>query len=121
MRSNQTLRQRAADLQGYRCYYCGFPIWETDVSAFAKRYAITERAARRFRSTAEHVQALGDGGKTNAENIVAACIFCNKTRHARPGRISAAAYLALVHGRLAAHRWHGAQFNKLIEFRHARA
>ena len=112
---NKILRERAAEQQGERCFYCGFPIWKDDVADFARRFSISRSSATRFQCTAEHVHALGDGGKTSPGNIVAACLFCNKTRHRRPQRVSAEAYLALVRRRLARHRWHPNYFEKLIK------
>ncbi len=111
---NKVLRNRAARKQRSCCYYCGYPVWTNDVDAFAQRFSITKRAALRFQCTAEHVHALGDGGKNSAENVVAACLFCNRMRHQRSKRVSAEAYLALVQRRLAKHRWHPDYFQRLI-------
>lgn len=78
------LRSTAVCIQKHRCWYCEFPIWETDQVAFAKKHGLTLRQAGRFRCTAEHLVARSDGGPDVPGNIVAACLFCNRTRHKIP-------------------------------------
>jgi len=111
---NKVLRARAAAAQQLSCYYCGFPMWEGNVADFASRFAIRQRSALRFQCTAEHVAALGDGGRTTAGNIVAACRYCNQMRHRRNGRISSETFLALVRRRIRKRAWHPRELYKLI-------
>jgi 5-methylcytosine-specific restriction endonuclease McrA len=46
------------------------------------------RSCKLFQSTAEHLIARSDGGSDAPKNIVAACYFCNSSRHkaAKPKR-----------------------------------
>ena len=76
-------RHSAYASQSGRCYYCGFLMWEKDVSAFARTHNITCSRAQAFRCTAEHLQAKKDGGTNAVQNIVAACFCCNSRRHRR--------------------------------------
>ena len=78
------LRSIAGRIQKYRCWYCEFPIWENDQAAFAKMHGLTFDQASRFKCTAEHLVARSDGGPDTPKNIVAACLFCNRTRHKTP-------------------------------------
>jgi hypothetical protein len=59
--------------QGGKCAYCHQPI---------------ARAA----ATADHVEAIIDGGSTTRKNIKAACLPCNQTK----GHLSAGAFLKLI-------------------------
>lgn len=75
------LRQQAFFNQQSRCYYCQQPIWEDDREGFAKLHSLTQAQAQRLQCTAEHLIARQDGGKDKQDNIVAACLHCNKWRH----------------------------------------
>ena len=68
--------------QSGRCYYCGAPMWQNDTcEEFARLYGISTKKAKRLQCTAEHLIAQCDGGKHTQENIVAACLWCNRRRH----------------------------------------
>jgi 5-methylcytosine-specific restriction endonuclease McrA len=58
-------------------------MWQEGKKKFAEKYGISELAATRFQCTAEHLKARSDGGSNDTNNIVAACYFCNHTRHTR--------------------------------------
>lgn len=77
----KNLRKQAAERQGWRCFYCRLPMWEANLQEFIVHYGLSPGLAKRFRCTAEHVEAKTDGGKDVASNIVAASLFCNSTRH----------------------------------------
>lgn len=100
-------REAAFHRQGGRCYYCGLPMWLNDVENYRAQYNATPRAASLFRCTAEHLVARRDAGEDDADNIVAACLFCNRHRHARPEPLEPQSYKAHVHRRVASGRWHG--------------
>ncbi|PKA43216.1 restriction endonuclease [Rhizobium sullae] len=102
----QILRRKAAQRQGGQCYYCHFPMWESDPGVFSARFALSRRAALHFRCTAEHLKARCDGGRDIAENIVAACQFCNGNRHRKKLPKDAASYANFVRSRLQQGRWH---------------
>jgi hypothetical protein len=77
------LRQQAYENQNRRCYYCDFPIWDVDGTGFARAHALPPRFAKYLKCTAEHLVARQDKGRDTADNIVAACSWCNKMRHYR--------------------------------------
>ncbi|WP_408987999.1 HNH endonuclease [Rhizobium sp. PRIMUS64] len=109
MKSNsriQILRRRAAENQRWQCYYCQQPMWETDPKIFSARFRVTDRAALHFRCTAEHLEARCDGGRDTEENVVAACLYCNKNRHKRKRPKDAVSYGDLVRSRMEQGRWH---------------
>lgn len=104
--SIKSLRSKAYSHQGGRCHYCGFLMWLSGPAEFARSHSLTLPQARRFQCTGEHVVARQDGGGNVASNIVAACLFCNHTRHARKKPIPASTYKALVTSRLQKSKWH---------------
>lgn len=105
----KNLRKKAAQQQGWRCFYCKLPMWDARPEKFIVHYGISTGLARRFQCTAEHVEARCDGGKDVAPNIVAACRFCNATRHKAKHPVDAAEHASLVCSRLAKGRWHPPQ------------
>jgi hypothetical protein len=102
----KTLRKQAAQRQGGRCFYCERPMWDANPKKFIVHYGISPGLAKRFQCTAEHVEARCDGGKDVAPNIVAACLFCNATRHRKKHPVDAARHASIVRSRLAKGRWH---------------
>ena len=99
-------RHSAYQTQSGRCYYCGLPMWETDIDAFARTNKIKRKQARSLKCTAEHLEARMDGGSDAARNIVAACFLCNLRRHRRKQAPSPIAYRELVQRQLRKGRWH---------------
>lgn len=99
-------RQNAYRQQSGRCFYCGFQMWASDIEAFAARYKLTPKLANRLQCTGEHLQARRDGGNSAAPNIVAACRFCNETRHRRKQPPTPALYKQEVQARINDGRWH---------------
>lgn len=73
------------------------------------RYGLSAGLAKAFQCTAEHVEARKDGGKDVAANIVAACLFCNKTRHKAKHPVDAAKHASVVRSRLEKGKWHSPQ------------
>jgi 5-methylcytosine-specific restriction endonuclease McrA len=59
--------------------------------------------------------ARQDGGKDTAENIVAACWFCNSRRHRRTSAMAPEAFKKLVSKRKKLHKWHPQQFHHMLE------
>ncbi|MFN4350995.1 MAG: HNH endonuclease [Hylemonella sp.] len=106
----QHLRQRAFTRQGCRCFYCGQLMCTGDTHLFAQKLGITARQAKWLRCTAEHLRARQDGGRDTADNIVAACFWCNTRRHlGRPKRApDANTFATRVRGRVARGKWHPA-------------
>lgn len=103
--STQKLRRRALISQNGRCYYCRCAMWQGEAQRFAKTRGITERQAALLQCTAEHLVARQDNGRDRADNIVAACRFCNQSRHARKEPPSPEAFRQLVQRRLQRGKW----------------
>lgn len=91
--------------QGGRCYYCGLPMWDNAASASFKSAHIKIGSLPQLRCTAEHLHARSEGGKDLPANIVAACLYCNRSRHRAKLPLSAEAYRDHVRKRMAAGRW----------------
>ena len=97
-----------------RSYYCGTPMWLENSDEFAVCYGITEKQAKRFRCTAEHLIARKDGGTNAMQNIVAACSFCNLTRHRASNALSPKKYRKRVVDRLRCQKWHPREFHHML-------
>lgn len=86
-------------------------MWLKEKTDFCEKHQITEKYAARFKCTAEHLQARKDGGSNTSVNIVAACRFCNMTRHKRLSPLIPSEYKILVLGRLNKGKWHPIHLN----------
>jgi HNH endonuclease len=96
--------------QGY-CCYCNARMWINNLESFAREHGLTEKQARLFKCTAEHLLAKQDGGGDAIENIAAACWFCNSRRHYSKKPRSPEGFKTYVDQRMKAGRWH--RWNKL--------
>lgn len=101
------IRARKMQAQLGRCHYCRQPMWTGDAAEFCKRYRMKHRRAWRHECTAEHLYARSEGGSDSDDNIVAACRYCNWTRHRSPSPLSPNAYARKVRKQLKAGGWHG--------------
>lgn len=90
------VRLAAFSRQGGRCYYCKAPMQPTG-SAKPRQLQLE--------CTAEHLIPTSEGGRTDTANIVAACRFCNQTRHKARRPKSAEQYMAHVQRRISLGRW----------------
>lgn len=119
--SNAVVRARvlAASRQNYRCFYCGLPMWAARPGDFAARYRLTKRQAMSLQCTAEHLLAQCDGGTDAAANIVAACVYCNRKRHARRVAPDPLSYRDLVRRRIRHGHWLVATLPRALQV-HAR-
>lgn len=92
------------------CYYCGVSTWlpDSDPIEFVLQTGLKKRQVRGFQATAEHVRARCDGGGNGQDNIVVACWFCNKRRHARKTPMAAEQFRVYVKKRVDQGRWHAA-------------
>jgi|APLow6443716910_1056828.scaffolds.fasta_scaffold65502_2 5-methylcytosine-specific restriction endonuclease McrA len=77
----QKLRRQAFEKQNCLCFYCQFLMWEKNQEQFAIDHGIPVRLTKHLKCTAEHLVAQQDKGRDTAENIVAACLWCNRLRH----------------------------------------
>ncbi len=92
--------------QNDACYYCGHLMWTNAPETFATTHKITRKQAAKLQCTAEHLEARQDGGQDTAQNIVAACKFCNAKRHAGKTALPPQRYRQKVQNRLKQGRWH---------------
>ncbi|MFC6282877.1 MULTISPECIES: HNH endonuclease [Polaromonas] len=99
-------RLRAYNRQGGLCHYCGKPMILAGGGAGICDKAVPRDFLRRMACTAEHLIAKRDGGTNAFTNIVAACRFCNSTRHARKTPLPPEKYKQLVLKRLRGGHWH---------------
>jgi 5-methylcytosine-specific restriction endonuclease McrA len=99
-------RHSAYLAQSGLCHYCGFPMWETNLTDFSLSHNIKPSIAKHLQCTAEHLDARKDGGKNSRQNIVAACIYCNLRRHRINKAPNPNAYRQLVRRRVNNGRWH---------------
>jgi 5-methylcytosine-specific restriction endonuclease McrA len=104
-RSLSLVRHQAVVSQSYRCIYCTSPVWEGSPERFISTYAITRSQAELLRCTAEHLLPKSSGGKNAESNIVAACWFCNHTRHKARVPLEPDAYGRRVRSRVAKGGW----------------
>lgn len=110
----KTHREKAFVEQSGRCFYCSAEMWLDRPERFASKHGLSERQARRFQCTAEHLVARCDGGPDSQNNIVAACAFCNSTRHKFRCAPEPTAYVKHVQMRLRTGRWHPSRFWQLL-------
>ena len=111
-RSPRKAREAAYIQQEARCYYCNQPMWLGNPDDFTRRFNLKDSQGRKLQCTAEHLHARKDGGGNDRENIVAACLYCNQSRHRRRKEMGPVAYKALVQRRLSARGWHGIVLNE---------
>lgn len=109
-----TYRRNAFLAQSGRCFYCSAEMWLAHPERFASKHRLSECQARRFQCTAEHLVARCDGGPDSQPNIVAACAFCNATRHKFRCAPEPTAYVRHVHKRLRTGRWHPSRYRHLL-------
>ena len=100
-------RQSAFERQGQCCFYCKQPMWINNPADFSRYFNLKESQITPLKCTAEHLHAWKDGGSNSKENIVAACLYCNKMRHRRNREMDPLIYQDFVQRRLSARRWHG--------------
>jgi 5-methylcytosine-specific restriction endonuclease McrA len=96
------------------CYYCNAPMWLRKIGSFATKHGISDQQALHFQCTTEHLVARQDGGADSRKNIVAACRFCNETRHQSPDPLPAQKYASLIARQLNRGEWHPIEFHPLI-------
>lgn len=104
--SFKNVRSIAYKLQSGLCYYCHQPMWENDVNTFTAKHKIPFKKAMLLKATAEHLIARKEGGIDTSINIVAACKYCNSTRHKSKLALQPEAYKKRVLSRLNQNKWH---------------
>lgn len=104
----QRLRYQAFVKQDCLCFYCKLPIWEDSQEKFARSHDLSARLTKYLKCTAEHLVAQQDKGRDTAENIVAACLWCNRSRHSglRHKAPDPVTYKSRVTKLVAKEKWH---------------
>ena len=111
--SLKKIRARAFDSQEGKCFYCKFPMWLVDPCVHPLWATTSARALHRLQCTAEHKVARMDGGSNTRRNVVAACRFCNHSRHRRRQPLSSKRFKKLVASRIRNGKWHPAELHRL--------
>lgn len=107
-------RQLAYERQQGCCYYCGMPMWLRSAGELTSRFSLSDRQAELLRCTAEHLHARRDGGGNAQSNIAAACLYCNRGRHARKRPPSPEQFSNFVRSRILRARWHSDSLLKCL-------
>jgi hypothetical protein len=115
-------RQSAFNRQSGLCYYCQMPLLIPEANEFSLGIVgLTPNLAKRLRCTAEHLVPRSAGGDSSSANIVAACLFCNQTRHRAGKVLSPTKYAFRVRKRISAGRWHPPELACAVQWlRHGR-
>lgn len=100
-----SIRHRAFVNQMGCCFYCNTPMWEGNPQRFISVYKVTLKQAKLLQCTAEHLTPKSTGGTNNPSNIVAACQFCNRTRHKAKHPLAPERYLDKVKLRVSKGGW----------------
>ena len=108
-------REAAFRQQSGGCYYCALPMFRSDVDNNILKTA-RPSLVYRLACTAEHLVAAAEGGRDSAENIVAACRYCNHTRHKAKKPLPHGAYKEYVLRRMRAGRWHPMEVRVAVRF-----
>ena len=104
-RNIKEIRNRKMRTQKGLCYYCEQPMWTGCVDEFCVSLNIPRKKASLFQCTAEHLLANQNGGLVSENNIVAACRYCNATRHKALQPLGPIEYKSKVLKRIRAGRW----------------
>ena len=95
------IRQKKMKQQGGRCFYCSRMMWTSTGESDSRK----RKPHPLMQCTTEHLKPRSEGGADSERNIVAACLYCNQTRHKGKRPLDAAAYKSKVQKRLSAGRW----------------
>jgi hypothetical protein len=111
MKRTSKIRLAKMHAQGGRCYYCDQLMWEHKEELQERPDRWTNRKPRALQCTAEHLIPRSDGGADTSENIVAACWYCNTTRHRKKQARSPQEHRAHVRKQMCKGRWSRASVN----------
>ncbi|WP_087496096.1 HNH endonuclease [Curvibacter sp. AEP1-3] len=83
-------------------------MWEKDCQLFRREQGLTPKQALLLKSTAEHLKARQDGGRDSCSNIAAACLYCNRKRHAGRSKCApdSASYKRVIQEKVSKGKWH---------------
>ena len=109
----QCYRNSAFRKQDGHCYYCSTLMWDENIYQFSIRFNVTLSHSKLYKSTGEHLIAKQDSGLNTQSNIVAACLFCNQTRHKSRKPLTSDKFRTHVLGRLRKGKWNKPIFDAL--------
>lgn len=109
MKALKNIRRTKMLEQSGRCYYCDLPMWDAALDNRLPAICRSSGLPKILQCTAEHLRPRSEGGENTAENIVAACWYCNTTRHKRKCPPSPETHRTRVRQRMAAGQWLAAQ------------
>ena len=107
--SLKNIRKKKMIEQGGRCYYCGLVMWENALEPIAQARSRSAASLWLLQCTAEHLHPRSEGGADTADNIVAACWFCNSRRQRQKQPPAPEDDRASVPRRMGKGRWLAAQ------------
>lgn len=81
-------------------------MWASDPAAYSKATGMPFELTWQYQCTAEHLVDGPRGGASCDDNIVAACVYCNRARHVLFPELEAAEFRQIVQRRMAAGEWH---------------
>lgn len=114
MKALKNLRRKKMIAQEGLCYYCGLHMWDEALNLCLPVSCRATRLPKILRCTAEHLHPRSEGGANTPDNIVAACWYCNISRHRRKRPQSPEGHRVHVQKRMAAGRWHAAQVGATV-------
>jgi hypothetical protein len=105
MKELQRSRLSAYMAQQGLCYYCRFEMWLLSPEELTQ-LGYPRKHVARLQCTAEHLISRSEGGSDKPENIAAACIFCNQSRHTVREPLTPDGHRNHVRSLLAQGMWH---------------
>lgn len=104
-------RHQAFKSQLGLCFYCNQPMWEKNPNSFISKYGLKSSVVKHLQCTAEHLIPRSEGGNNSKQNIVAACRYCNSTRHMSKKVLNPENYKKFVLEKLKIKQWHNLILN----------
>lgn len=98
-------RAIAYQSQKGRCFYCNRKMWLNHPDELKPHYSLSGKQSKQLQCTGEHLVPFKDGGSCSGSNIVAACLFCNRKRHARKKELTLERFKSLVERRISKGGW----------------
>ncbi|MFC3465554.1 HNH endonuclease [Aeromonas media] len=90
-------------------------MWETNPAQFSDRHRISEQQVDLLQCTGEHLHPKSEGGSNSTANIVAACKFCNQSRHREKSPLTASEYKRKVRSLSKKGEWHTSKILKIAQ------
>ncbi len=88
---------------------------QKEKARFAERHGLSQQAAAELQCTAEHMGARQDNGTHDPWNIVAACLHCNRARHAVTNPKNPQLYAEQIRGAMLEGAWHSDEVRNVFK------